>query len=673
MYLATENNVTVLDVETGKVNDVDVLDSVLGGAAGIHFMLPYKGDQILLGIKGKGFFVYVPAEGSFRHVIRQQTLSAQKYVCFVDKDDRIWLSDGQSPVRTYNPKGVYIHFNPQGEDLQGEVSHLYFDKEGCLWQNMDGQLCCMDPETGDMISIVEASEPCRVSFIDSAGRLWAIFGQSDVRQYSLRKGKAVLEEAFVFREGVFSISEGKGGRIWLSSVRRIFVIDGDGAIETLRPEGSPAFTLLLSDPRTCRVFMFTVNAGLYEIMDDASVSRVETGDVKGISYVMTASDGSLWIGTYNEGVIRYDEASGSMMKIGKEEGMSDLSVRSILEDREGNIWFSTRSDVVKYDPASGKIATIHDDWYIDGRTYSLVSSACSPEGILFFGGSAGITRIDPTIPFPEAEDKVLALEQVFIDGKASSFSEDGLVLEHDDGMLSLRFAGLDYDSGPYLTYSYKMEGYDRNWTYVHGDGMAVYTRLPAGNYTFRARMKGTDGVWASEEIALPVKVRRQPVTPLVWVLLTSLVCALAYAVVYLRRRHDTKDTAQDEHQEKPEDEGGWYEVSSLNDADRIFIARIKDVIDSNLDSEKYTVNELARDMGMSYSSLYAKVKSLTGGTPQYLMTSHRMKKAEAFLKSGSFSVSEVAYKVGSSSPMTFSREFKKFFGYPPSQLLKEHQ
>ena len=78
-----------------------------------------------------------------------------------------------------------------------------------------------------------------------------------------------------------------------------------------------------------------------------------------------------------------------------------------------------------------------------------------------------------------------------------------------------------------------------------------------------------------------------------------------------------------------------------------------------------------KHMGMSYSSLYAKVKSLTGETPQHFMATYRMRKAEAFLKSGKFSVSEVAYKVGSSSPMTFSREFKKHFGFPPSTLLKD--
>ena len=114
----------------------------------------------------------------------------------------------------------------------------------------------------------------------------------------------------------------------------------------------------------------------------------------------------------------------------------------------------------------------------------------------------------------------------------------------------------------------------------------------------------------------------------------------------------------------------WYVVEGLTDHDKAFLEKIAATLDSNLDSEKFTVNDLAKDMGMSYSSLYSKVKTITGGTPQYFMTAHRMKKAETLLKSGSFSVSEVSYKVGSSSPMTFSREFKKFFGYPPSTLLK---
>ena len=76
-------------------------------------------------------------------------------------------------------------------------------------------------------------------------------------------------------------------------------------------------------------------------------------------------------------------------------------------------------------------------------------------------------------------------------------------------------------------------------------------------------------------------------------------------------------------------------------------------------------------MSMSYSSLYAKVKFLTGKTPQAFMTTYRMNIAMELLKSGELNVSEVSYRVGSSSPFTFSREFKKHFGFPPSQVSKK--
>ena len=669
VYLATAKQVTYLDVETGKVDKVYALNKLLDKEGKIHFMLPYRGDQLLVGIAGKGFYAYVPSDGSVRHIIHQQTLSAEDYVCFVDKDDRIWLSDKKSPVRTYNPKGVYIHFNPQGEDNSKDVSHLYFDKEGWLWINLEGKICSMDPVTGQIRWTLDDQAFCRVSYIDSAGHLWAVFGHNDIRRYDVKAGKACLSRRFRVDDGVFSISEGKGGSIWLSSVRKLFVIDRNDHVKPFVPSGAPAFSMLLSDPRTHRVFMFTVNDGLYELNDDFSVTRVETGAIKGISYVMTSSDGTMWLGTYNEGVIRLNEESGLMERIGKDKGLTDLSVKSIVEDSDGNIWFSTRSDIIRYDVRTKELLTVHDDWFNDGKSYALVSSVSDDDGIVYFGGSAGITRVDTSIPFPEPKEKILKLEQITVSGKPVNLSEP-LVLNHDDGMLGFRFAGLDYDSGPYLKYSYMLEGRDRNWTYVYGEGSAVYTHLPAGDYVFRARVCGSDGIWSHDEIELPFKVKRDVKNArVIGLIIFVLMLLLGVAIVLWRRFKSSSVPVQNSQKEEKGDEGA--EGPDFSEGEKEFMTKMMNILEENLESDKYTVNDLALSMRMSYSSLYAKVKSLTGETPQHFMATYRMRKAEAFLKSGKFSVSEVAYKVGSSSPMTFSREFKNHFGFPPSTLLKD--
>ena len=112
------------------------------------------------------------------------------------------------------------------------------------------------------------------------------------------------------------------------------------------------------------------------------------------------------------------------------------------------------------------------------------------------------------------------------------------------------------------------------------------------------------------------------------------------------------------------------EEVELSASERKLLEKIHAYLDANLENEESDVASMARELGMSYSSFYAKVKALTGETPKAYITAYRMNIARNLLLSGEWTVSEVADKVGSSSPFTFSREFKNYFGYPPSQAKK---
>lgn len=106
----------------------------------------------------------------------------------------------------------------------------------------------------------------------------------------------------------------------------------------------------------------------------------------------------------------------------------------------------------------------------------------------------------------------------------------------------------------------------------------------------------------------------------------------------------------------------------LNEHDHTFLERLHAQLDQHLDDEEFSINLLAKELGMSYSSLYARIKSLTGQTPQNFLITYRMNTAMQLLKSGNYTVSEVCYKVGASSLANFSRSFKRQFGIPPSEV-----
>src|SRR5690606_17628524 len=55
-------------------------------------------------------------------------------------------------------------------------------------------------------------------------------------------------------------------------------------------------------------------------------------------------------------------------------------------------------------------------------------------------------------------------------------------------------------------YAYKLQGFDRDWNYVGDQRVAIYTNLPAGDYTFRVKASNNDGVWNEQGASLSITV-----------------------------------------------------------------------------------------------------------------------------------------------------------------------
>ncbi len=103
-----------------------------------------------------------------------------------------------------------------------------------------------------------------------------------------------------------------------------------------------------------------------------------------------------------------------------------------------------------------------------------------------------------------------------------------------------------------------------------------------------------------------------------------------------------------------------------------FIARIHEVITTNLSDERFGVEGLCTDLGMSRSQLYRKFKALyEKGIRNYLIT-FRLHAAKQLLKESDLSVTQVAYEVGFKNLSHFSRKFRSVHGVTPGHF-RDHQ
>lgn len=76
-------------------------------------------------------------------------------------------------------------------------------------------------------------------------------------------------------------------------------------------------------------------------------------------------------------------------------------------------------------------------------------------------------------------------------------------------------------------------------------------------------------------------------------------------------------------------------------------------------------------MGMSRSSLYAKLLELTGQTPVEYIRSIKLDKAAVLLEKSDMNVSQIAYSVGFSTPNYFAKSFKAKFNVLPSEYKSQ--
>ena len=106
--------------------------------------------------------------------------------------------------------------------------------------------------------------------------------------------------------------------------------------------------------------------------------------------------------------------------------------------------------------------------------------------------------------------------------------------------------------------------------------------------------------------------------------------------------------------------------------DKLLIDKAINIVKENIASLDFDVNELARAMNMSRSTLTRKLKAITGDTPLYFIRHIKMKQAKALLNNKSSNISEVATALGYQNRKYFTACFKEEFGITPSEYQKNH-
>lgn len=108
---------------------------------------------------------------------------------------------------------------------------------------------------------------------------------------------------------------------------------------------------------------------------------------------------------------------------------------------------------------------------------------------------------------------------------------------------------------------------------------------------------------------------------------------------------------------------------AFNTLDEEFLKHAIQIVEDHLADSEFSVDQFSKEIGMSRSNLYLKLKAITGESAMDFIKRIRFKKAVELMQSKRYTIAQITYMCGFNSPSYFSTAFKQHYGCMPSEYL----
>lgn len=663
----------------------------------VHCLLVDKG-LVWVGTESGGIAKLVPRQMLLQNYVHTESPTSISpnpvNAMYVEPDGTLWVGTVEGGLNR-KPQGqsVFEHFTTANTPLShNSVSVLVADDGGHLWiGTWGGGLNVMDLATKTVRHIEMSAEQTRLTnYIGALAYdirnqgLW--IGSNDgVFFYDLRTNdlQEPFDECQLIRGCIGSVID-NDAILWMGCMQGVCAID-------LKSRKNGKFSF-----RSLRYRLNIPDSRIYEK----------------ISSFCLAKDGTLWLGSNGYGLYKrvIDKSGQERFEVlTQEDGLVNNAVKGLAEDRNGHLWITTQNGLSVYDPNLQTFTNYaQQDGLISSQFY-WNSASIAESGTIYLGSEAGL--IEASGENPEATYQPhLVFTRLMVDNQdmlagSDYLSEDISIakcvsLSESNRSFSIDFSALNYGYESQGIFSYRMRGFDNEWTLLKpGQHSVRYSALPVGNYTFEVKYE-TALSSSSEPNTISVEIIVKPHFWNSWwfrlILSLLLVALIVYVynrrVAELRRREaeqllnpirkvleESKNPQQlqqristildnQERYQKSVTRSVEADKEEVMRNTRPFMEQVMEVMEANYTDSEFGVQAFCDALGMSRSVVSKHLNAEVGQPAGQFIRNYRLNMAKELLsaKTGNRNITEIAYAVGFNDPKYFTRCFTKMYGVSPS-------
>ncbi len=494
----------------------NIIVSIIEDKSGILWIGTFGGGINKLNLEKEKFSLFQCKPNTSNTLISNVILSINE-----DKDSVIWIGSDKGLVAYYSKTDKYEWFQHQEKNINSLSDNIVYaihqDKSGVLWlATKEGVLNKFDIKNKSFKHFVFSKDyyksqlhfAIRTIYEDKQGLLWLGTGNGI---YTFNKLNSKFTNIAIHSDdttkytatNIFAIYEDSDDNLW-------FGTEGNGLCCYNR------------ETNYCNFYKNTPK-------DTNSISN------NNVRAIYEDNNKNLWIGT-SGGLNKFNKQTKTFTTYTTLNGLPNDLIYSIVGVENG-LWLSTNKGLSYFDFKLNKFRNYYANDGLQSNEFNQNAYFKSSSGFIYFGGVNGLNFFDPNnvkdnnyIPPVYISDFLYYNRAENSDNNTliskSILYDDEIKLSYKENVFSFIFSSLHYLAPEKNEYSYKMEGFDKDWVLCGNKRYVTYTNLSPGEYTFKIKGSNSDGIWNNEGDSIKIII-----TPPFWK--TKWFYALVFLIVGL--------------------------------------------------------------------------------------------------------------------------------------------
>jgi ligand-binding sensor domain-containing protein/signal transduction histidine kinase len=465
------------------------------------------------------------------------------YTFCQDKEGGIWAGTYFGGINYYpkQPLAFTKYFPEKGKNsLSGNViREVHQDRLGHLWIGTeDAGLNKFDTSSGLFTSFQPTGTPDGISYTNIHGllvtgnELWIGTFEHGLDVMNIQTGKVIRhysksnDSNSLKSNFIYCIYQSASGEIMLGTTIGAYRYNRSTDNFTAL-KGLPFFiwysSLLQDDDGT--IWACTYGNGVYYY--NAKTNKGSNFRYEGTNKNSLASDRvnslfedsnkNLWFATEG-GLCKFDREKKQFIRYTTQNGLPTNFILSLLEDSKKNLWISTSRGLVCFDPNTSQSTIYTKANGLLNDQFNFSSAYKDAQGRMYFGSVKGLISFHPD-EFTKSDFTPLVYitgfqvnnKDLIINKEGSPLTKsvtytDKIRLTHNQSTFSIDFASLSYTAPEMSQYAYKMDGLEKDWTYLKTNRKVYFTELAPGTYTFRVKAAVNNEGWKGPESILVIEI-----------------------------------------------------------------------------------------------------------------------------------------------------------------------